>query len=87
MDITTFLRLAKKFSDLGDAVGEQLIDAADGADLDKLNPNALRMCRPLLRLLDGYGIEGAAQLSNEIIDVDNVPAIPSRIARGSGRQT
>ena len=70
MHITTFLRLAKEFSDLGDAAGDQLIEAAHSSDFDDLNSNALRMCRPLLRLLDGYGIDGAAQLSNEIADAD-----------------
>jgi hypothetical protein len=67
MSLITFLRLAKQFSDLGDAVGEQLIHAAYG-NVEDQNPNALKLCHKLLKQLDGYGVEGAVELQNEIYE-------------------
>lgn len=67
LDLLTFLRLAKEFRDLGDAVGDQLIDAANG-NIEDQNPNALRMCHGLLKVLDGYGVDGAVELQREIYD-------------------
>lgn len=66
MDLSAFLRLAKEFSDLGDAVGDQLIAVANGAPIEDQNPNALRMCHRLLKQLDGYEVDGAVELQNEI---------------------
>lgn len=67
MSLTTFLKLAKEFSDLGDAVGAQLIDAAYGNAEDQ-NPAALKLCHRLLKQLEGYGVDGAVELQNEIYE-------------------
>jgi hypothetical protein len=67
MDLRTFLKLAKQFANLGDTVGSQLIEAADG-DVEGQNPNALKLCHGLLKQLDGYGVDGAVELQNEIYE-------------------
>jgi hypothetical protein len=67
MDLRTFLKLAKKFADLGDAVGAQLIDAAHG-NIEGQNLNALKLCHGLLKQLDGYGVDGAVELQNDIYE-------------------
>lgn len=67
IDIRAFLKLAKEFADLGDAIGAQLIDAAYGNAEDQ-NPNALKLCHRLLKQLDGWGVDGAVELQNEIYE-------------------
>jgi hypothetical protein len=67
MDLTTFLKLAKQFRDLGDAIGDQLVDAAYG-NIEDQNPNALDACHRLLKQLDGYGVEGAVELQSAIYE-------------------
>jgi hypothetical protein len=62
-----FLLLARKFRDLGDAIGDQLCDAVNG-DLTSQNPNALLAALPFLRRLEGFGLDGASELREEIQD-------------------
>lgn len=68
IDVHDFLYLAKRFSDLGDSVGKQLIALAAGERVEDLNPKALMMCHMLLKQLDGFGIDGAVDLQSEIYD-------------------
>lgn len=42
MDLDSLLRICKAYSNLGDAVAEQIHNAADGG-MDECNPNALKM--------------------------------------------
>jgi hypothetical protein len=70
MDIQDFLRLAKQFSDLGDAVSCQLIDVAIGEPIEDQNPNALRACHGLLKELIKHGVDGAQDLQEEILAAD-----------------
>lgn len=73
MDVCAFLALAKQFAALGDAVGAQLIDAAYG-NIEDQNPNALNLCHKLLKQLDGYGVDGAIELQNDIYKAAKQPA-------------
>lgn len=65
MELATFLKLSKKFADLGSSVQQQLIEAADG-NLDDQNVDALKMCKNLLRQLQIVGVNGAQDLFDDI---------------------
>jgi hypothetical protein len=67
MHIDDFLVLAKQFSNLGDAVGAQLIAVVFGNSVEDQNPNALRMCLPLLKALGEHGIDGALDVRDAIL--------------------
>lgn len=70
MNLSTMLRIAKMYRNLGDFVGEQLDDIADSGDFNDQNPNALRtirdeMLKPAERLLRGRTDEDT-DLADEI---------------------
>ena len=41
MDLRTFVELARKFSDLGDAITDQMVSVVNGEALEDQNSNAL----------------------------------------------
>lgn len=73
MDLTTFIRFATNWNDLGWAVQEQAVKAMGNSDrMDKCNPNALRMIRdeflkPISRCGDRE-LEGEVKTQIELIN-------------------
>jgi hypothetical protein len=59
LHITTFLRLARQYANLGTAVQDQLDSLAENGEVTDENPNALKMCKNLVRSLNNYGFEDA----------------------------
>lgn len=66
MDLRTFLKLAKKYNDLGWAVQAQLIEVCDGADPASKNANAMKMCERFLTERDTAAIDGVQDVLEAI---------------------
>lgn len=66
MDIVSFLDLARKWDELGSAVQEQLEDVLNFQNLEKQNPNALRIIARFLKAAAEAGIEDSGDWAVEI---------------------
>lgn len=66
MDIYDFLKLAKKYSDLGDAIQSQLLAVVEGDSVDRQNPNAMRYALRFLQVAERHGVEDVEYLIEEI---------------------
>ena len=66
MDTYTLIELCKAYAGLGWAVQAQLNDVLDGADLNDLNGNALKMIEGFLRRSANEGVEEAGDFADQI---------------------
>ena len=66
MDLQTFLRLAKKYNDLGWSVQGQLRAVSNGENMGDQNPYALSICADFLDCLSNEEVTGAYDLAEEI---------------------
>ena len=70
MDLVTFIKLAKSYSDLGSAVQGQLDDVLND-DAADCNPNALKEIKRFLRTAKNCGIS-ADDCDQAISEIDSV---------------
>lgn len=66
MDLMTFIKAARVFTDLGDAVSDQLVDVMNGGALEDQNQNALKLIVKALARLNAMGVDGASTVADEI---------------------
>jgi hypothetical protein len=65
MDLHTFLRLAKRYSDMGWSIQEQLVDVAGGQSMFEQNTNALSIIAKFLHDA-GDDLDGGEEMAEEI---------------------
>ena len=75
MDVETFVKAARRFSDLGGAVQEQLEAIVDGDPVADQNFNAVRLIQDFFKSLSWIGVEGVDDLIDEIEEAveENTP--------------
>ena len=66
MHVSKLLSLCKVYSNLGWSVQGQFEQFMDGADMDDLNPNALKMIHDFFALAVRYGHDGSADQADYI---------------------
>lgn len=66
MTVEDLIDICRQFSALGWAVRDQLVEAVNGSDLTKLNPNALKLCVGFLDEAAELGVDGTEDLANRI---------------------
>lgn len=79
MDVKTFLKAAKRYSDLGWAVQEQLENIVNGDPVADQNLNAVRLVHDFLKHLSWVEVEGVDRLIDE---VEEEIAAKGRIRKG-----
>lgn len=59
MNINQLIRLCKMYAREGSSIWDQLDDVMDGADMDDLNPNALKIIQRFFQQAERMGVDDA----------------------------